>query len=51
MTMFKTVGYILGDVAEVLDLGLQPPVPLVFSKKGMLVKESETQLADERSNQ
>ena len=33
---------ILGDVAEVLDLGLQAPVPLVLRKQRVLVEESAT---------
>lgn len=31
---------ILGDIAEVLDLGLQAPVPLVFLEKLVLVEET-----------
>ena len=31
---------LLGDVTEVLDLGLQAPVPLVLCKQGVLVEET-----------
>jgi len=33
-------GILLGNVAEVLDLGLQTPVPLVFHQERMLVEMS-----------
>jgi len=32
--------FILGDVTEVADLGLQAPVPLVLGKEGVLVEEA-----------
>lgn len=31
---------LLGDVTEVLDLGLQTPVPLVFHQEGVFVEVS-----------
>lgn len=39
---------VLGDVAEILDVGLQSPVPLVLLQQRVLVEEAGTRLADER---
>jgi hypothetical protein len=40
-----TVGILLGDVTEVLDLGLQTPVPLVLHQQRVLVEVSIAELA------
>ena len=37
--------HILGDVTEVLDLGLQTPVPFVFSQERVLVEMPKCLLA------
>jgi hypothetical protein len=37
--------FILGDVTEVADLGLQTPVPLVLGEQGVLVEEAICQVS------
>lgn len=42
----RKAGYnILGDVTEVLDLGLEAPVPFVLGKEGVLVEEAAREVS------
>lgn len=39
--------YVLSDIAEVLDIRLESPVPLVFQQQRMLVEESGSNVSDD----